>query len=350
MQLGMIGLGRMGAGMVRRLVKQGHECFAYDAQPAQVVSLFAEAGVRAVGATSIAYIVSKMTKPRAIWLMVPAGVVNQVLRELLDEIDIADTVIDGGNSNYRDGIARAVGLTASGHHYVDVGTSGGIAGIERGFCLMIGGQTDIVNHLNPIFEALAPGVGLASRTPGRHGAASDSEQGFLHCGSHGARHFAKVVHNGIEYGMMAAYAEGLSILRHANIGEHVPGHDDLSDSDHSPLYNPEFYRYEMDLPAIAEVWRRSSVIGSWLLDLTATALLKDPLLASFDGRVPDSGEGRWAMQAALDQAVPTPILSAALNERFASRGQANFANQVLYAMRQEFGGHAEASKLPQAAK
>ena len=350
MQLGMIGLGRMGAGMVQRLVKQGHECITYDAQPAQVVSLVAETGVGAVGATSIADMVSKMTKPRAIWLMVPAGVVNLVLHELLDHIDIGDIIIDGGNSNYRDGIARAVGLTASGHHYVDVGTSGGIAGIERGFCLMIGGQTEIVNHLKPIFEALAPGVGLAQRTPGRKGAVTNAEQGFLHCGTHGAGHFAKMVHNGIEYGMMAAYAEGLNILRHANIGKHVPGHDDASDADNSPMFNPEFYRFDMDLPEIAEVWRRGSVIGSWLLDLTAIALLKDPLLASFDGRVADSGEGRWAMQAALDEAVPTPILSAALNERFTSRGQAHFANQVLSAMRQEFGGHTEAEKLPQAAK
>ena len=339
MQLGMIGLGRMGASMVRRLMKQGHACVAYSRQPAVVASLVGEG---AVGAASIAELVAKMSCPRAIWVMVPADAVNSVLRELLDHISPGDIVIDGGNSYYRDTILRAEGLTASGHHSVDVGTSGGVAGVERGYCLMIGGEAEIVEHLQPIFAALAPGTGTALRTPGRSGAVTASEQGYLHCGSHGAGHFVKMVHNGIEYGVMAAYAEGLNILRHANIGRanagDAPG---LGDAETTQLRHPEFYRYEMDLPEIAEVWRRGSVISSWLLDLTASALLQDPQLAGFEGRVSDSGEGRWTLIAAIDQAVPTPVLSAAVHSRFASRGGAGFANKVLSAMRNQFGGHVE---------
>jgi len=334
----MIGLGRMGASMVRRLLKQGHECFAYARQPAAVANVV---GDGAVGAASIAELVSKMTRPRAIWLMVPAGAVDHVLRDLLAHIAPGDIVIDGGNSFYRDDIRRAEALSASGHHHVDVGTSGGVAGIDRGYCLMIGGQPAIVDHLTPILASLSPGVGTALRTPGRSGVVASAEQGFLHCGTHGAGHFVKMVHNGIEYGVMAAYAEGLNILRHANIGNRTPGHDRPSDAETAPLRDPEFYRYEMDLPQIAEVWRRGSVISSWLLDLTASALLKDPQLTGFEGRVSDSGEGRWTLLAAIDESVPTPVLSAALHERFTSRGEAGFANRVLSAMRHEFGGHAE---------
>jgi 6-phosphogluconate dehydrogenase len=345
MQVGMIGLGRMGASMVQRLVRQGHECIAYARQPAVVAKLVAECGRGAVGAASIAELVSKMAPPRAIWLMVPAGTVEPVLRELLEHIAPGDIVIDGGNSYYRDDIRRAEGLTASGHHHVDVGTSGGVAGIDRGYCLMIGGEPEIVAHLKPIFAALAPGVGTAPRTPGRSerlaGAIGSAEQGFLHCGPHGAGHFVKMIHNGIEYGVMAAYAEGLNILRHANIGNPIKGQAQASDAETTPLRDPEYYRYDMNLPEITEVWRRGSVISSWLLDLTASALLKDPQLAGFEGRVSDSGEGRWTLLAAIDEAVPTPVLSAALHERFASRGEAGFANQVLSAMRHEFGGHAE---------
>jgi len=350
MQLGMIGLGRMGASMVRRLLKKGHQCVAYSRQPAVVASLVSEG---ALGAASIGELVAKMTSPRAIWIMVPAAAVNSVLRELMDHISPGDIIIDGGNSYYRDDILRAEGLTASGHHYVDVGTSGGVAGADRGYCLMIGGDAKIVDHLKPIFEALAPGVGTVARTPGRNGTIANAEQGFLHCGSHGAGHFVKMIHNGIEYGIMAAYAEGLNILRHANIGKlasgnahelgHEQGPEHIGDAETTPLRNPEFYRYQMDLPEIAEVWRRGSVISSWLLDLTATALLKDPHLAGFEGRVSDSGEGRWTLIAAIEEAVPTPVLSAALHERFTSRGEAGFANQVLSAMRHEFGGHVEKS-------
>jgi len=335
----MIGLGRMGASMVRRLLKHGHECVAYSRQPAVVESLVADG---AVGADSVAELVAKLSCPRAIWLMVPADAVSGVLGELLAHISPGDIVIDGGNSYYRDDILRAEGLTASGHHFVDVGTSGGVAGAERGYCLMIGGEANIVEHLLPIFSALAPGVGTALRTPGRSGEIADAERGFLYCGSHGAGHFVKMVHNGIEYGVMAAYAEGLNILRHANIGTASAGDArELADAETTPLRNPEFYRYEMDLPEITEVWRRGSVISSWLLDLTASALLKDPQLAGFAGRVSDSGEGRWTLVAAIDQAVPTPVLSAAVHSRFSSRGEAGFANQVLSAMRHEFGGHLE---------
>jgi len=339
MQIGMIGLGRMGANMVKRLLKHGHECVAYARAPAAVASLVSEG---AIGAASIAELIHKLQAPRAIWLMVPADAVNDVLRELLVLISPGDIVIDGGNSYYRDDISRADEFTAAGYHYVDVGTSGGVAGVERGYCLMIGGEAAIVAYLAPIFAALAPGVGTVLRTPGRSGRVANSEAGFLHCGAHGAGHFVKMVHNGIEYGIMAAYAEGLNILRHANIGK--PTNEDAaapSDAETTPLRNPEFYQYEMDLTAITEVWRRGSVISSWLLDLTAGALLKDPKLAGFAGRVSDSGEGRWTLIAAIDQAVPTPVLSAAVHSRFSSRGQAGFANQVLSAMRHEFGGHLE---------
>ncbi len=339
MQLGMIGLGRMGASMVLRLMKHGHDCVVHDRNTAAVATLVDKS---AIGAASIGDLVAKMTCPRAIWIMVPAAAVDSVLNELEAHLSPGDIVIDGGNSYYRDDISRAEKLSASGHHYVDVGTSGGVAGMERGYCLMIGGEAKIVAHLNPIFAALAPGIGTALRTPGRDGVTTDAEAGFLHCGPHGAGHFVKMVHNGIEYGVMAAYAEGLNILRHANIGAptsaDAPEH---SDAETTPMRNPEFYRYQMDLPEIAEVWRRGSVISSWLLDLTAKALLQDPHLDGFEGRVSDSGEGRWTLVAAIDEAVPTPVLSAAVHSRFASRGEAGFANQVLSAMRHEFGGHLE---------
>jgi 6-phosphogluconate dehydrogenase len=343
MKLGMIGLGRMGASMVRRLIGRGHECVVHARKASTVAALVADG---ALGAASIEALVSNLTRPRAIWLMVPAGAVDGVIQELLPHIEAGDIVIDGGNSYYHDDIRRAEALGASGLHHVDVGTSGGVAGIDRGYCLMIGGEPDIVAHLAPIFESLAPGVGSTPRTPGRSGALASAEQGFLHCGTHGAGHFVKMVHNGIEYGVMAAYAAGLNILRHADIGARSTGEDHAGDAETTPLRNPEFYRYAMDLPAIAEVWRRGSVISSWLLDLTASALLKDPQLAAFDGRVSDSGEGRWTLLAAIDEAVPTPVLSAAVHERFSSRGEARFANQVLSAMRHEFGGHAEKSADP----
>ncbi len=334
MQLGMIGLGRMGASMVRRLMKAGHACVVHDAH-APAVSALREEG--AAGAASLEELVAKLNPPRVVWLMVPAGVVDSVLGALVEHLERGDIVIDGGNSYYHDDIRRAKQLSASGHHYVDVGTSGGIAGQDRGYCLMIGGEADIVERLKPIFSALAPGVGAAARTPGRSGGVTDVEQGFLYCGTHGAGHFVKMVHNGIEYGVMAAYAEGLDILRNANVGKL----SSANDAETTPLRHPEFYQYDMNLPDVAEVWRRGSVIGSWLLDLTAGALLKDPQLAAYDGRVSDSGEGRWTIQAAIDEAVPTHVLSAALFERFTSRGHADFANRVLSAMRHEFGGHAE---------
>jgi 6-phosphogluconate dehydrogenase len=337
MQLGMIGLGRMGASMVRRLMEKGHRCVVYDRQSTVVASLQSEG---AEGASSLAELVSKMVRPRAIWLMVPAGAVDQALAELATHLEAGDIVIDGGNSYYRDDIRRAKDVVAAGVHYVDVGTSGGVAGQERGYCLMIGGEADVVKRLEPVFMALAPGVGTAPRTPGRSGDHASAEQGFLHCGPHGAGHFVKMVHNGIEYGVMAAYAEGFNILRNANVGKGTQ----TADAETTPLRDPEFYQYEMNLPDITEVWRRGSVIGSWLLDLTAGALLRDPQLSAYDGRVSDSGEGRWTLQAAIDEAVPTPVLSAAVYQRFTSRGEADFSNQVLSAMRHEFGGHAEKTK------
>ena len=334
MQIGMIGLGRMGANMARRLMQAGHTCVVHDTRVYAVASLSAQG---AVGAASLEALVAKMARPRAVWLMVPAGVVDAVLAQLLPHLDSDDIVIDGGNSHYRDDVRRAQQLTALGLRHVDVGTSGGVAGAERGYCLMIGGEKSAVDHLTPIFSALAPGAGSAARTPGRSGALTPTEQGFLHCGPSGAGHFVKMVHNGIEYGLMAAYAEGLNVLRHANVGlqKQTP------DAETTPLRDPDFYRYEMNLPEITEVWRRGSVIGSWLLDLTAGALLKDPQLDAFDGRVSDSGEGRWTLQAAIDEGVPTPVLSAALFDRFASQGEAAFANQLLCAMRHSFGGHLE---------
>jgi 6-phosphogluconate dehydrogenase len=334
MQLGMIGLGRMGASMVRRLMKRGHTCVVHDTRPEAVAALQADG---AVGTASIKEFVAKLARPRAIWLMVPAAIVDTEIAALADHLQDGDIVIDGGNSFYRDDVRRANSLRKAGVHYVDVGTSGGVAGGERGYCLMIGGEEDVVRHLTPVFSALAPGVGTAERTPGRNGAIAPAEEGFLHCGPSGAGHFVKMVHNGIEYGVMAAYAEGLNILRNANIGQRKQ----VDDAETTPLRDPEFYRYDLNLPEVAEVWRRGSVIGSWLLDLTAGALLKDPQLKAYDGRVSDSGEGRWTLQAAIDEGVPAPVLSAALYERFASRGEAVFADQLLSAMRHAFGGHVE---------
>jgi 6-phosphogluconate dehydrogenase len=334
MQLGMIGLGRMGASMVRRLLGKGLECVVHDAQPAAVAEL-REQGAQ--GAASLQDLVSKLASPRAIWIMVPAGVVDQVLEQLAPHLQAGDIVIDGGNSYYRDDIRRASELASAGLHHVDVGTSGGVAGMDRGYCLMIGGEATIVEHLKPVFAALAPGVGAAGRTPGRSGAVDSVEEGYLHCGPHGAGHFVKMIHNGIEYGLMAAYAEGLNILRHANLGKQTVAND----AETTPLRHPEYYQYEMNLPDIVEVWRRGSVIGSWLLDLTAGALLRAPGLEGYSGRVSDSGEGRWTLQAAIEEAVPAPVLSAALYERFSSRGEAAFADRLLSAMRHEFGGHVE---------
>jgi 6-phosphogluconate dehydrogenase len=339
MQLGMIGLGRMGANMVRRLQRRGHDCVAFDMNPAAVA---AAAKDGAAGAASLEELVAKTQAPRAIWMMVPAAVVDQELDNLLRLLEPGDVVIDGGNSYYRDDIRRGSKLAQLNIHYVDVGTSGGVAGQERGYCLMIGGEADVVDRLTPIFAALAPGVDAAARTPGRDGAPTRAEQGFLHCGPHGAGHFVKMVHNGIEYGLMAAYAEGLNILKNADVGlkEHT------ADAETSPLRQPEFYRYQMNLADITEVWRRGSVIGSWLLDLTASALRHDPQLAAYSGRVSDSGEGRWTIEAAIDEGVPTHVLSAALFDRFSSRGAGGFASQVLSAMRHAFGGHLE--KPPEA--
>ncbi len=334
MQLGMIGLGRMGASMVRRLVSKGHSCVVHDAHPQAVANMRQD---RVDGAASLEELVSKLTRPRAIWLMLPAGIVDEVLGKLMAHLEPDDIVIDGGNSYYRDDIRRAKELSDAGMHYVDVGTSGGVAGLERGYCLMIGGEPKTVQHLDPIFRALAPGVNAAARTPGRSGEVASVEEGFLHCGPHGAGHFVKMVHNGIEYSIMAAYAEGFNILRHANAGKQTVA----VNAETTPLREPQFYQYDMDLPQIAEVWRRGSVIGSWLLDLTAGALLQSPQLEGFGGRVSDSGEGRWTIMAAIDEAVPAPVLSTALYERFSSRGQADFANQLLSAMRHAFGGHVE---------
>ena len=334
MQIGMIGLGRMGASMVRRMMKQGHTCVVHDTKPEAIAALHSDG---AVGAASIKEFVAALTRPRAIWLMVPAAIVDMALKDLAPYLQEGDIVIDGGNSFYRDDVRRAEGLRKDGVHYVDVGTSGGVAGGQRGYCLMIGGEKPIVEHLTPIFSALAPGLGTVDRTPGRSGEADPAEKGFLHCGPSGAGHFVKMVHNGIEYGMMAAYAEGLNVLRNANIGNQ----QQISDAETTPLRDPEFYRYDINLSEVAEVWRRGSVIGSWLLDLTAGELLKDPKLEAFDGRVSDSGEGRWTIQAAIDEAVPTPVLSAALYSRFSSRGEAGFADQILSAMRHAFGGHLE---------
>jgi 6-phosphogluconate dehydrogenase len=339
MQLGMIGLGRMGANLVRRLMRDGHECVAYDVTAAAVKTLENEG---AAGATTLADFVAKLSKPRAVWIMVPAGVVDSTLQDLVPLLDEGDIVIDGGNSYYRDDIARAARLSHQKIHYVDVGTSGGVFGLERGFCLMIGGEDDVVRHLDPIFATIAPGVDTAERTPGKTGAPSTAENGYLHCGPNGAGHFVKMVHNGIEYGLMAAYAEGLDILQHADVGTTTQ----TIDAETTPLREPEFYRYRLDIPEVAEVWRRGSVVASWLLDLTAHALSVSPELDDFEGRVSDSGEGRWTVLAAVDEGVPAPVLSTALFDRFASRGAADYANKLLSAMRSEFGGHAEKKDPP----
>jgi len=334
MQLGMIGLGRMGANMVRRLMKGGHECVAFDMTPASVQALAKEG---ATGAGSLDDFVSKLKQPRAIWLMVPAAVVDSTLAQLLPKLAKDDIVIDGGNSYYIDDIRRAEELKKKGLHYVDVGTSGGVWGLERGYCMMIGGENEAVQRLDPIFKTLAPGIGDIERTPGREKVKGTAEQGYLHCGPSGAGHFVKMVHNGIEYGVMAAYAEGLNILNHANVGKTKR----TEDAETTPLRNPEHYMYDLNLPDVAEVWRRGSVIASWLLDLTAIALLKSPQLTDFGGRVSDSGEGRWTILAAIDEGTPAPVLTSALYERFTSRGEADFANKLLSAMRFEFGGHEE---------
>jgi 6-phosphogluconate dehydrogenase len=334
MQLGMIGLGRMGANMVRRLIRRGHECVVYDVSPKSVEALAKE---RAIGAASLGDFAKKLAKPRAVWLMVPAAVVDRTIEELAPLLEAGDVVIDGGNSYYVDDIRRAKALAPKKLHYVDVGTSGGVWGLERGYCMMIGGEDAVVKHLDPVFAALAPGIGGVARTPGRENAGGTAEQGYLHCGPNGAGHFVKMVHNGIEYGIMAAYAEGLAILQAANVGKR----QQVTDAETTPLRDPEHYRYDLNLPDVAEVWRRGSVIASWLLDLTATALLEDPALAKFAGRVSDSGEGRWTIKAAIDEGVPAPVLSTALYARFASRGEADFQNKVLSAMRYGFGGHEE---------
>jgi 6-phosphogluconate dehydrogenase len=336
MQLGMIGLGRMGANMVRRLLKNGHDCVVFDMSPKAVSELTAE---RAVGAGSLADLVKKLEKPRAVWLMVPAAAVDKTIADLLPALEPGDILIDGGNSYYIDDIRRAKELAPRRIHYVDVGTSGGIWGLERGYCLMIGGDKPAVERLDPIFKTLAPGIGTIERTPGRGPAGGTAEQGYLHCGPNGAGHFVKMVHNGIEYGIMAAYAEGLGILHAADVGQR----SHAVDAETTPLRDPEHYQYDLNLADITELWRRGSVIASWLLDLTADALVKDPALAGFAGRVSDSGEGRWTVKAAIDEGVPAHVLTAALYERFSSRGEAEFADKLLSAMRYEFGGHQELS-------
>lgn len=334
MQLGMIGLGRMGANMVRRLMKAGHECVVYARSPEAVKALVKEG---AVGSSSLDDFVAKLKQPRAVWLMIPAAVVDEMLKDMIGRLKKDDIVIDGGNSYYRDDIRRAKEIKPRGIHYVDVGTSGGVWGLERGYCMMIGGEAEVVRRLDPIFATLAPPVDAAPRTPGREKVGGTAEHGYLHCGPHGAGHFVKMIHNGIEYGIMAAYAEGLNILRNANIGKR----EHAVDAETAPLRDPEAYQYDFNLPDIAELWRRGSVIASWLLDLTASALLKNPDLGTFSGRVSDSGEGRWTIEAAIDEAVPAHVLTAALYERFSSRGEADFADKVLSAMRYEFGGHVE---------
>jgi 6-phosphogluconate dehydrogenase len=334
MQLGMIGLGRMGANMARRLLAGGHRCVVFSRSANAVEEL---SRAKAVGASSLADLVKKLETPRAIWLMVPAAAVDATVSDLLPHLAPGDIIIDGGNSYYVDDIRRAKELAEKGIHYVDVGTSGGVWGRERGYCLMIGGEDAVVKHLDPIFAQLAPGAGDIPRTPGREAIRGTAEEGYLHCGPNGAGHFVKMVHNGIEYGVMAAYAEGLGILRNANVGKR----EHAVDAETTPLRAPERYQYDLDLRDITEVWRRGSVIASWLLDLTAAALIKDPALSEFSGRVSDSGEGRWTINAAIDEAVPAPVLSAALYQRFSSRGEADFQDRVLSALRYQFGGHLE---------
>jgi len=334
MQLGMVGLGRMGANMVRRLMKGRHNCVVFDMSQKSVAELAKDG---ATGSSSIQDFVSKLQKPRAIWLMIPAAVVDSTIAEIAPHLEAGDILIDGGNSYYIDDIRRAKDLQPKGIHYVDVGTSGGVWGLERGYCLMIGGPDKAVQYLDPIFKTIAPGTGDIPRTPGREKVGGTAEQGYLHCGPSGGGHFVKMVHNGIEYGIMAAYAEGLNVLKSADVGKHT--HE--IDAETTPLRDPEHYQYDFNLPDVAEVWRRGSVIASWLLDLTASALIGDPTLSKFAGRVSDSGEGRWTIKASIDEAVPTPVLTTALYERFSSRGQADFADKLLSAMRFEFGGHLE---------
>src|SRR6202140_3409141 len=337
MQIGMIGLGRMGANMVRRLIHKGHSCVVFNRSPQPVNELVKE---KAIGATSLADVVKKLEKPRAIWLMVPAAVVDDTIADLSPHLEAGDILIYGGNSYYVDDLRRAKQLASQQIHYVDVGTSGGVWGLERGYCMMIGGEPEVVKRLDPIFATLAPGIGDIPRTVGRAKSDGTAEQGYLHCGPNGAGHFVKMVHNGMEYGIMAAYAEGLAILRSANVGKQANG---AADAETTPLRDPEHYQYDLNLGDIAEVWRRGSVIASWLLDLTANALLQDPSLSKFAGHVSDSGEGRWTIKAAIDEAVPAPVLTCALYERFSSRGEADFANKLLSAMRYQFGGHIEKS-------
>src|SRR5438067_777465 len=334
MQLGMIGLGKMGANMIRRLQKNGHKCVVYDRSADSVKQLEGEG---ATGSASLDDFVKKLQRPRAVWLMVPAAVVDATLHDLVGKLEKDDVVIDGGNSYYIDDIRRAQELAAKGIHYVDVGTSGGVKGLERGYCLMIGGETPVIKKLDPIFSALAPGAGDIARTPGREKSLSTAEQGYLHCGPNGAGHFVKMVHNGIEYGIMAAYAEGLGILQSANVGKKQHG----TDAETTPLRDPEHYQYDFNLADIAELWRRGSVVASWLLDLTAISLLEQPTLERFSGRVSDSGEGRWTLLAAIESTAPAPVLSASLYQRFTSRGEDDFAAKVLSAMRFQFGGHIE---------
>jgi 6-phosphogluconate dehydrogenase len=334
MQLGMVGLGRMGANMVRRLIKGGHSCVVYDRSADAVKQLAKE---KATGTASLAEFVKQLKQPRAVWLMVPAAVVDQTIADLVPLLAKGDTLIDGGNSYYVDDIRRAKELAAKGIHYVDVGTSGGVWGLERGYCMMIGGEKEVVQHLDPIFATLGPGIGDIARTPGREKLGGTAEQGYLHCGANGAGHFVKMVHNGIEYGLMAAYAEGLGILRDANIGKK----QSEADAETTPLREPEHYQYDFNLADVTEVWRRGSVVASWLLDLTASALAGDSELEQFAGRVSDSGEGRWTIKAAIDEGVPVPVLTTALYERFSSRGEADYQDKLLSAMRFQFGGHLE---------
>ena len=336
MQLGMVGLGRMGANLVRRLMRDGHSCVVFDVNPSAVADLVAEG---AVGSDSLADFVSKLDKPRNVWLMLPAGITGKILDELSSQLESDDSVIDGGNTYYRDDIARAKKLEPRQIHYVDCGTSGGVWGLERGYCLMIGGETPVVERLDPIFKTIAPGVGDVEATPGRHSGGT-AQEGYLHCGQAGAGHFVKMVHNGIEYGMMAAIAEGLSIIKHANAGlEEIE-----TDAETTPLTDPEMYQYEIPVPEVAEVWRRGSVVSSWLVDLTANALAKSPELTEFAGHVSDSGEGRWTVLAAVEEGVPAPVITASLFQRFESRGLGGFTDKLLSAMRSEFGGHAEKKK------